>query len=314
MQASAGRDELDVVLAAENLAAEDLLINRNEVALVTPNRAWFREGEPSVLVVPKGGRTEFRVRVQSTGARFDRVAGVYARFDGFYVGGQRVDLSPLAMGHPQHDAGEPGPPRPPERPALGGDEPSKPLVDLAIDRLNVLMGRSGSAATTVSSTGAMPVEQTAGAGGGATKYTGVRQKIRGQGIKCAAMPLGRGPFDADVVALFDEILLGELQHAGFESIGPEDINALLGLEKTKEAVGCDDASCIAEIGGALGVDYLVTGKIAAIEKATALTLKLIDVRKSKVLARTSQMGGESEREFPRLLAEGVQDLVRRAGL
>jgi len=64
---------------------------------------------------------------------------------------------------------------------------------------------------------------------------------------------------------------------------------MLGFEKVKSAVGCDDASCIAEIGNALGVDFLAAGSVAKLETSMVLTLKLFDVRKTKVLARANRM-------------------------
>ena len=77
------------------------------------------------------------------------------------------------------------------------------------------------------------------------------------------MPLKAVEIDDSVSFIMDEILLAELQNSGFEAIGPDDINAMLGFEKVKDAVGCDEISCVVEIGSALGVDYLAAGNVAA---------------------------------------------------
>src|SRR5690349_3537294 len=72
--------------------------------------------------------------------------------------------------------------------------------------------------------------------------------------KLAVIPLRTSRVDPTVAELLDELLVSELgRRSGVQVIGASDINALLGLEKMKEAVGCDDVACAAEIGGALGV-------------------------------------------------------------
>ncbi|OGQ78017.1 MAG: hypothetical protein A2289_21395 [Deltaproteobacteria bacterium RIFOXYA12_FULL_58_15] len=141
-----------------------------------------------------------------------------------------------------------------------------------------------------------------------------RAKLKHVGVKCAAMPLHTMGLDENLAAVIDEIFLSELQQAGFEAIGPEDINAMIGFEKTKEAVGCDDATCIAEIGGALGVDYLTAGKIAIVGGQPIVTLKLMDVNKGRVLARTNKTGPEGEKALPATLGAAVGEMVVRSGL
>ncbi len=91
-----------------------------------------------------------------------------------------------------------------------------------------------------------------------------------------------------VPKIIDDYMLTAVQNmSGLEVIGQEDINALLGFDKEKELLGCDDASCIASIGGALGVDKLVVIKIARLDQEWMITSKLINIRATKVEGRTS---------------------------
>jgi hypothetical protein len=145
-------------------------------------------------------------------------------------------------------------------------------------------------------------------------FTGERRRVGKSGLKCAAMPLKAKDVAPQMTFIMDDLLLAEIQQSGFEAIGPEDINALLGFEKTKSAVGCDDASCVAEIGNALGVDYLAAGSVAALEGSVVLTLKLIDVKRTKVLARVNKMAEDGPKGLPRLIGEAVSDLVAQSGL
>lgn len=132
--------------------------------------------------------------------------------------------------------------------------------------------------------------------------------------KCAAMPLEAAGISPEIGAVMDEIVLAELQRTGFEAIGKDDIKALLGFEQQKSLLGCDEASCIAEVGNALGVQFLVAGKLAAVDDSMILTLKLIDVRKAKVLARVNRMVTGGKAQLPAMISASVQELVKTAEL
>ncbi len=81
---------------------------------------------------------------------------------------------------------------------------------------------------------------------------------------------------------------------GVSTIAPDDIRALLEKESEKQLLGCDDDSCLAEIGGMLGADILVKGRVAKIEEGFALTLNSVDARRAVPLGHVSdRWGGES---------------------
>lgn len=91
-----------------------------------------------------------------------------------------------------------------------------------------------------------------------------------------------------VPGLFDDYLLAAVQNAGeYEVIGQDDINSMLGFEQQKELFGCDDVTCMADIGGALGVDRIVVVKIAKLENDWVTTSKLINITEARVESRSS---------------------------
>ena len=45
---------------------------------------------------------------------------------------------------------------------------------------------------------------------------------------------------------------------------------MLAFEKQRQMLGCADTGCIAEIGGALGVDYIISGKVTRIAAGAGL--------------------------------------------
>ena len=80
----------------------------------------------------------------------------------------------------------------------------------------------------------------------------------------------------------------------YEVIGKSDIRAALQLEQQKQMLGCDSESCMADIGGALGVRWMVMGNISLFGKTYLLNLKLLDVERVKVARGLSKTlkGGE----------------------
>ena len=68
----------------------------------------------------------------------------------------------------------------------------------------------------------------------------------------------------------------------YDVVSKEDIHAMLSLEEQKQLSGCDEASCLVEIGGALGVDYMVTGNVGRFGEVYAVNLKLVNIRRARV--------------------------------
>jgi hypothetical protein len=59
------------------------------------------------------------------------------------------------------------------------------------------------------------------------------------------------------------VVANELDRLGvFTVVTSDAIRAMLAFEKQRQMLGCTDAGCVTEIGGALGVDYLVSGKVS----------------------------------------------------
>jgi len=67
----------------------------------------------------------------------------------------------------------------------------------------------------------------------------------------------------------------------------EDIRALIGFERQRTALGCEEASCLAEIGGALGVDFIITTEVSKIGDEWVLALSMVDIKKAQATNRTA---------------------------
>jgi len=98
----------------------------------------------------------------------------------------------------------------------------------------------------------------------------------------------RGIEDA-VVRLLNELLLTEFAKSRqYEILGGSDVRAILDVESQKAVMGCDDATCLAEIGGALGADFLAASNIGRIGDYYLLNVKILDVRSARVVKRWSE--------------------------
>ena len=137
-------------------------------------------------------------------------------------------------------------------------------------------------------------------------------------IKIAVFDLvPSGEIKTDLTAL-SEVIIAETDKFGkYDIIGKSEIKAMIGFEQEKQLLGCqDDTNCLAELGGALGVDRLVTGSVGKLGDTIIVSIKYIDTRQVKVLGRVyeSFKGNESllvdtiKRLIPRLFGVVVKDI------
>lgn len=79
-------------------------------------------------------------------------------------------------------------------------------------------------------------------------------------------------------AILTDIVVSDVPRAGYEVISSGDIVAMLGFEKQKQALGCaEETSCLAELGGALGATYLLSGQVGTIGTQYRVSLILAAV-------------------------------------
>jgi hypothetical protein len=91
------------------------------------------------------------------------------------------------------------------------------------------------------------------------------------------------------------IIAGDTAAAGYDVLSQADIAALIGFERQKKMLGCgDDSSCLAEIGGALGAEYVLSTQVGQIGSRFHLSLQLLDARKGTVVARVSTFSETTE--------------------
>ncbi|MBI3178356.1 MAG: hypothetical protein HYZ27_01770 [Deltaproteobacteria bacterium] len=105
----------------------------------------------------------------------------------------------------------------------------------------------------------------------------------------AVLELKATGLDANVVKNLTELFTAEAGKVpGYKVIGQSEIKDMLGFEIEKQQMGCDDASCYAQIGGALGVDLLVTGSVGTVGETFVVNARLIDIGKAQTRNRVAE--------------------------
>jgi hypothetical protein len=96
-------------------------------------------------------------------------------------------------------------------------------------------------------------------------------------------------------------------------IAPDDIRAILEKEAQKQLLGCDDQSCLAEIGGALGADVLLKGRVSKLEDGYAMTLSAVNAHDASPLGHASETWKGESIGLLELLAPMLERALAKKG-
>ena len=109
------------------------------------------------------------------------------------------------------------------------------------------------------------------------------------------------------------IVVDDTARAGYEVISQADVSAMIGFEKQKQMLGCsDDSSCLAEIGGALGVDFVLSGQVGQIGSRYHLSFQLLDARRARVVARAARFSDRDDDALAAAAQGAVKELLEAA--
>lgn len=77
--------------------------------------------------------------------------------------------------------------------------------------------------------------------------------------------------------------------SGAQVVTPSMTVALLGLERQRQLLGCDEGSaCLAELANAMGVDFVVAGSLVKLGGGFTVTLRLLDARTGQARLSASE--------------------------
>ncbi len=97
-------------------------------------------------------------------------------------------------------------------------------------------------------------------------------------------------------ALAETITITVAQRGFFDVVSTKDVQTLLGMERQKQMMGCseDGQSCLAELAGAIGARFVLSGSLARLGDAYQLTLQTLDSSKAQPLGRSVRIASSLE--------------------
>jgi len=122
-------------------------------------------------------------------------------------------------------------------------------------------------------------------------------------------PLQRVKTDAaDARTLAEMIRVQVGQSTRYTLVTPEDMGSIDEELKRQLAGGCDEASCIAQIGGALGAEYMITGNFSRLGSRYMLLLKLLNIEEVRAV-NTAAIQARSLETIADLLEPRMAELL-----
>ena len=120
-----------------------------------------------------------------------------------------------------------------------------------------------------------------------------------------------------LAAVLNESFLVALKNSGKlgNVVGGSDLRAMLDLEQQKQALGCGDDGCLAELGGALGVPYLFYTSLAKVGSKYVMHYKVMAVEEAKVVVRGMKTAASDDAllEMPQVLVtEAMAGMFQQA--
>lgn len=110
----------------------------------------------------------------------------------------------------------------------------------------------------------------------------------------------------------EDRLAEQLSRRGFKVLTPAALQTVLGFERQKQLLGCDETagSCLAELSAALGVPLLATGRLTKLGSRIELDLQVVRQRDAQVVARVAR-SVDDEARLGQLIADAAEDLARQ---
>lgn len=118
---------------------------------------------------------------------------------------------------------------------------------------------------------------------------------------------------ADLASALTDSLEVQVRHraSGYRVIGASDVRAMIQFDAQKSKLGCQETGCLAEIGGALGAQEVISGSLVRLGDTFVLTLRRVDVAKAVVISDASEtVKGAKEEQLLDALHTGTEQLFR----
>lgn len=113
----------------------------------------------------------------------------------------------------------------------------------------------------------------------------------------------------EVASIVGGILSTEVSASGrFTPVSMQDLRNIVALEGSREAIGCNVASCLADLASAMGSRYVVYGEIGKLGDTLILNLNLYDADAATSIARRTVRAASPD-ALPDVLPGAMQSLL-----
>lgn len=122
--------------------------------------------------------------------------------------------------------------------------------------------------------------------------------------RIAVYPLQTNGVATEVAATATALIPTEVRRArpGAQVVTPDDMKTMLAQQNQERMLGCTlDSGCLAELGGAIGVNEIVGGRLGRLGRFLVLELQRIDMKAQRVTASATRTT---------IAEEGLIDAVR----
>ena len=139
---------------------------------------------------------------------------------------------------------------------------------------------------------------------------------RAKPVEIAVMEFAsKGGITPQQMEALEDMLTTEIRKLGdFRVIAKSDLDMALQLEQRKQLVGCRDDSCLAEVAGALGVRWLITGNVSLFGKTYLINMKLLDVPRVRIASSVSKKIKGEQDQLLDALPEMTREMFESGGL
>jgi TolB-like protein len=107
-------------------------------------------------------------------------------------------------------------------------------------------------------------------------------------------------------ALTDAVANEVASRGFFQTSSSRDIQTLLGVERQRQLLGCDESGCMSELAGALGARFVLNGSLARLGDAYQLSLQLLDSQRAGTVRRSMHLAKDLDglrAQLPTAVAE-----------
>lgn len=90
--------------------------------------------------------------------------------------------------------------------------------------------------------------------------------------------------------LTESVALSAGEAGIYDVVSTKEVQALLGVARERQLLGCSqEATCMSEIGDALGARFLLRGSVGRLGASFQLALQLVDTRRAETVTRSARL-------------------------